>query len=51
MEGYAARGELYLLVGLFRVAMRPRIASSDKPKVPKGCLNNNGINFRPISLI
>ena len=45
------RGRLYLLIGLFAVAMSPRNTNHkpiDKPGGTKRHLTNTGVNIRPI---
>ena len=52
--GWAARDGLYLLLGLFRVAMSPRSTKAIGPGKPLGRkrhLTNTGANFRPIPSI
>ena len=49
--GFAARGILYPLLGLFGVPMSSRSAShrpKHKPRWPKIYLTTTGVNFRPM---
>ena len=48
--GWEPRGRLCLLIGLFGVAMSPRI-TLERAGGPKGRLTNTGVNIRPIPLI
>ena len=53
--GWEVGGTLYLLIGLFGVAIAtsPKILfiGLDKPGGPKKRLTNTGVNIRPIPLI
>ena len=48
---WEAKGELYLPKGLFRASMSPRstiVIGPDKPRGPKRCHTNTGVNIRLI---